>query len=121
MAKILLVDDEKLLRSMLRTVLETEGHEVEEALDGKEAIEKHRSCPADLLVTDIVMPGQEGIETIMQFRKKYPDVTIIAMSGGGRNGWQSYLDMAKQLGATRTLAKPFSIEDFLAAVQAVLK
>lgn len=121
MAKILLVDDEKPIRLMLRTVLETEGHEVEEALDGKEAIENHRSRPADLLVTDIVMPGQEGIETIMLFREKYPDVKIIAISGGGRNGWQSYLELAKKLGAARTLAKPFSIEDFLAAVQGVLK
>ena len=121
MAKILLVDDEKQLRSMLRTVLETEGHQVEEAVDGKDAIASYGSRPADLVVTDIVMPGQEGIETIMQFREKYPEVKILAMSGGGRNGWQSYLELAKKLGAARTLAKPFSIEDFLASVQAVLK
>jgi CheY-like chemotaxis protein len=121
MAKILLVDDEKQLRSMLRIALESAGHEVEEAVDGKEAIESYRNHPADLLLTDIVMPGQEGIETIMQFREKYPELKIIAMSGGGQNSGQSYLDWAKKLGANRTLAKPFSIEGFLGAVQEVLR
>ena len=88
---------------------------------GKEAIENYRSRPADLVVTDIVMPGQEGLETIMRFREEYPDVKIIAMSGAGRNTGQSYLDLAQKLGANRTLAKPFSIEHFLAAVQSILK
>jgi CheY-like chemotaxis protein len=121
MARILVVDDEMQLRSMLRTALESVGHQVEEAVDGKEAIESYRSHPADLLVTDIIMPGQEGIETIVQFRENYPEVKIIAMSGGGRNNGQHYLELAKRLGATLTLAKPFSIEDFLAAVQGVLE
>jgi CheY-like chemotaxis protein len=94
---------------------------VHEAVDGKEAIENCRSHPADLLITDILMPGQEGIETIVQFRRNYPEVKIIAMSGGGRNNGQSYLELAKKLGALRTLAKPFSIKDFLATVQGVLE
>src|SRR6266404_4336168 len=119
MSKILLVDDEQQLRSMLRIALESAGHEVEEAGDGKEAIESYCSHPADLLVTDIVMPGQEGIETIMQFRDKFPELKIIAMSGGGKNNRQTYLDWAKKLGANRALAKPFSIDDFLTAVQEV--
>jgi CheY-like chemotaxis protein len=121
MANILLVDDEEQLRSILRIVLESAGHEVEEAGNGKEAVESYRSRPADLLVTDIIMPEKEGIETIIQLRESYPKVKIIAMSGGGRTGDQNYLKLAKKLGANHVLAKPFSNSEFLAAVNLVLQ
>ena len=121
MAHILLVEDEEQLRSMLRFVLESAGHEVEEAGNGKEAIESYRSRPADLLVTDIVMPEKEGIETIIQLRKSYPKVKVIAMSGGGRTGDLNYLELARKLGANHVLAKPFSNSEFLAAVNLVLQ
>jgi CheY-like chemotaxis protein len=121
MANILLVDDEEQLRSILRIVLESAGHQVEEAGNGKEAVESYRSRPADLLVTDIVMPEKEGIETIIQLRESYPNVKVIAMSGGGRTGDQNYLELARKLGANHVLAKPFSNSEFLAAVKLVLQ
>ena len=121
MANILLVDDEEQLRSILRIVLESAGHDVEEAGNGKEAVESYRSRPADLLVTDIVMPEKEGIETIIQLRESYPEVKVIAMSGGGRTGDQNYLELAKKLGANQVLAKPFSNSEFLNAVNLVLR
>ncbi len=121
MGKILLVDDEEQLRSMLRIVLEDAGHEVVAAGNGKEAFEIFQSRPVDLMVTDLIMPGQEGIETIIQFRQRYPKVKIIAMSGGGRTGAQNYLDLARKLGANLTLSKPFSNSDFLTGVNGVLE
>jgi CheY-like chemotaxis protein len=121
MADILLVDDEEQLRELLRFVLEDAGHSVREAVDGNEALESYRHHPADVVVTDIVMPNKEGTETILEFRRRYQDIKIIAMSGGGRISPQDYLKLAKTFGANITLAKPFTNQDFLAAINAVLE
>lgn len=121
MAKILIVDDEEQLRDVLKTVLQDEGHEVVEASNGNVALEQFRRTATDLIITDIVMPDKEGLETIIDFRRMYPEVKIIAMSGGGRNSPQDYLDMAKKLGAAEVIAKPFSIDDFLSCVEMVLR
>jgi DNA-binding NtrC family response regulator len=121
MAKILLVDDEEQLRSMLKIVLEDAGHEVEEAGNGKEAAEKYQRRPVELMVTDIVMPDEEGIETIIKFRKSHPNAKILAMSGGGRKGRLDYLELAQKFGAHGTLAKPFSNSEFLTKVSIVLQ
>ena len=120
MARILIVDDEEQLRDVLKSVLQEEGHEIVEAGNGYAAMEEFRKAPTELIITDIVMPDKEGLETIIDFRRTYPDVRIIAMSGGGRNSPQDYLDMAKKLGATEVIAKPFSIDDFLSCVNRVL-
>ena len=82
MAKILIVDDEEQLRDVLKTVLQDEGHEVVEAGNGNAAMEQFRLTPTELIITDIVMPDKEGLETIIDFRRIYPQVKIIAMSGG---------------------------------------
>jgi CheY-like chemotaxis protein len=121
MAKILLVDDEEQLRSMLKLVLEEGGHSVREAADGKEALERFGSYAADVVITDIVMPNKEGIETIMELRRSCRDLKIIAMSGGGRNSSQDYLKLAKRCGADLTLAKPFTNQEILDAVSLVLE
>ena len=121
MAKILLVDDEEQLRDVLKTVLEEEGHEVVEASNGNAALELFRQTPTELIITDIFMPDKEGLETIIDFRRMYPQVKIIAMSGAGRSSPQDYLDMANKLGATEVIAKPFSIDDFLRCVEMVLQ
>jgi DNA-binding response OmpR family regulator len=121
MAKILIVDDEEQLRDVLKTVLQDAGHDVVEASNGNVALEQFRQTPTDLIITDIVMPDKEGLETIIDFRRMYPQVKIIAMSGGGRNSPQDYLDMAKKLGAAEVIAKPFSIDDFLRSVETVLQ
>ena len=120
MANILLVEDEEQLRSMLKIVLESAGHTVQEAGDGKEALESYIRNPADLMVTDIVMPNKEGIETILEFRRNHPGLRIIAMSGGGRNSAQDYLKLAKSFGADYVLSKPFSNQAILDVVKTVL-
>ena len=120
MANILLVEDEEQLRSMLKIVLENAGHTVHEAGDGKEALESYIRHPADLVVTDIVMPNKEGIETILEFRRNHPGLRIIAMSGGGRNSAQDYLKLAKSFGADYVLTKPFSNQAILDVVKTVL-
>lgn len=116
MPTILLVDDDEQFRAMLHQTLEGAGYGVHGAANGKMALELYRRSPADLVVTDLVMPEQEGIQTIMDLRKINPEVKIIAISGGGRLGPRDYLVMAKLLGAKRTLAKPFRQADFLDAV-----
>jgi len=120
MARILVVDDQKPIRSMLRQTLEREGHEVVEAPDGEVALEVFRADPTDLLITDIVMPNKEGIEIIMELRRDFPDLAIIAISGGGRIGPEAYLDTAERLGAAKGLAKPISTSELLGAVREVL-
>jgi CheY-like chemotaxis protein len=121
MADILLVDDEEQLRELLTFVLENAGHIVRKAADGNEALESYRNDPADVVVTDIVMPNKEGTETILELRRNYPGIKIIAMSGGGRNNPQDYLKLAKTFGANMTLAKPFTNQEFLDAVRTVLE
>ena len=120
MARILVIDDDDQIRNALRQVLELEGNEVLTARSGKEGLRLFEEYTVDLIVTDIVMPEKEGLETIMELRKTHPDVKIIAISGGGHVQPESYLRMAKQLGASRTLAKPFQREELLAAVRELL-
>ncbi|HEY8227463.1 MAG TPA: response regulator [Pyrinomonadaceae bacterium] len=121
MAKILLVEDDDEVRDVLKTLLRDEGHEVFEAADGNAAMEEFVRVPADLVILDIVLPDKEGLETIIDLRRTYPNVKIMAMSGGGRTSPQDYLDMAKRLGAVEVIAKPFTIDDFLKCVNLVLK
>lgn len=120
MARILVVDDEPELRSILREALEIAGHEVTVAADGFSAIRAQRQQPADLIITDIFMPGKEGIETIMEIRKDFPNVKIIVMSGGGRYKHFEYLQAAEQLGATRSISKPFDLPAILRMVDETL-
>lgn len=120
MARVLLVEDDAQVRLMLRMTLERAGYEIEEACDGKQAVRSHRRSPADLIITDIVMPEQEGIETIMQIRQSSPAVPIIAISGGGHETPEKYLKLARSLGATRTFAKPVDREEMLCAVENLL-
>ena len=120
MAKILIIDDEEQVRLYLRSILEPEGHEVVEAPDGKVGLQLYREEPVDLIITDVFMPEKEGLETIRELRSEYPEVKIIAISGGGRTGNLDFLPLAKTFGALRTLAKPFDRQEMLDAVQEVL-
>ena len=121
MARILLIDDESQIRSMLRLMLERVGYDVIEAADGMEGIKQYRDNPADLIITDLIMPNKDGIGTIIELKKEFPQVKIIAMSGGGVNRPEGYLDGAKKLGATRTLTKPIDRDEMLNAVRETLK
>jgi len=117
MARILIIDDESQIRSMLRLMLERVGYEIAEAPDGIEGIRRYRENPADLIITDLIMPNKDGIGMIIDLKKEFPKVKIIAMSGGGVNRPEGYLDGAKKLGATRTLTKPIDREEMLKAVK----
>ena len=116
MARILIIDDEDELRSMLRQMLEQAGHEVTEAVNGAEGIKLYEQDPPDLIITDIIMPEKEGVETIIALRRADPDLPIIAISGGGRLEATDFLPMAGKLGARRTLSKPFRRDQLLEAV-----
>lgn len=120
MAGILLVDDDEQFRSMLGESLRLAGYEVAEAHDGREGIELYRDHPGYLIITDLIMPEQEGLETIQELRRIYPKAKIIAISGGGRHGSFDYLKMAKTLGARQVLAKPFSRQEILEAITQVM-
>ncbi|MES2693683.1 MAG: response regulator [Verrucomicrobiota bacterium] len=119
MSRILLVDDDDPLRNILRVTLEKMGHHVVEARNGKEALRLCQAEPPDIVLTDIVMPEAEGIELIGALRRFHSDVKIIAMSGGGRVSAADYLKIARHMGATIALAKPFSQEAIAAAIAKV--
>lgn len=120
MATILLVDDDEQFRSMLAQVLTRAGYEVEQACNGNEALTSYLSHQADLVITDLIMPDKEGLETIREIRLTNPAARIIAMSGGGPNGLVSYLRVAAVFGAQMVLDKPFSHHEILTAVHQIL-
>ena len=120
MARILLIADDVQILRMLRHILEDPKYEVVGAPNGKVAMRLQRENPVDLVITDIIMPEMEGIEVIIELRKQYPDVKIIAMSGGGRMEPEGYLYMAKRIGADRVFSKPFLPEELLEAVEDLL-
>ena len=120
MSRILIVDDDPHVRQMLERVLRKADHDVETAENGKVALRVHRERPVDLVVTDIIMPEKEGLETITEFRQCFPAVKIVAISGCGRIGPAQYLKMAKVLGANRTFSKPFNPSELIAAVEEML-
>jgi DNA-binding response OmpR family regulator len=120
-ARILIIDDDDQVRHMLCQALEQAGYETVEARDGQEGLEHFRATPTDLIITDILMPGKEGLETIMELRRAVPGVKIIAISGGGQTGNMTFLDVARYLGAQRAFQKPFELRALLNAVREVLE
>lgn len=121
MADIIIIDDEDALRSTMRKILERDGHEVREAGDGDRGIELVRERAADLVITDIFMPGKEGMETIQELKERFPDVRILAVSGGATVGASGPLMDAELFGADASLAKPFTVETLQGAVKDVLE
>lgn len=121
MAKILVMDDEPSILLMIKKMLEKEGHEVDLALNGREGMDLFEKNRPDMVITDIIMPEKEGLETILELRKKYPQLKIIAISGGGRIGPQGYLPSAKYLGADMVFQKPLIQKEFIEAVSGLLK
>lgn len=116
MPTILIIDDENAFRLKLRRVLEREGYKVIEAVNGHKGLACYRKNPADLVITDIIMPDQEGLETITELRRDFPTSKIVAISGGGRNQPGDYLDIAKALGANLVFCKPLDLDDFLKGI-----
>lgn len=118
MARILIIDDDPALRGTIRRVVERGGHQVEEAEDGEAGLRQVAKEAPDLVITDLLMPEKEGIETIMELTAGYPGVRILAISGaGGSAEEEGPLMDAKLFGAHEVLAKPFSIEALMAAVE----
>ena len=116
MAKILIIDDDPSILTMIKRMLEKAGYDVDIASDGSEGLQKIESCTPDLLVTDIVMPEKEGLELIFYLRRKNPGLKIVAISGGGRFNYEGYLTSAKLLGADLTFQKPLAHKEFVQAV-----
>jgi CheY-like chemotaxis protein len=116
--RILIVDDDPRVREVLSEMLESASYHVTQASNGKDAISVLQGATFHAIITDLVMPEQEGIETIKLIRQDYPQIKIIAMSGafGG-----DYLRIAAYLGAHSTLAKPISLETLLETVQRTLE
>jgi CheY-like chemotaxis protein len=126
MASILIIDDEEEIRDALQMVLESVGYHVKVASNGNEAVALQRGEPADLIITDIIMPGKDGVNIIKEIREEFPGIRIIAISGGG--GVQpveyvpeaitttAYLAAAKEAGADMVFTKPFERKDLIDAV-----
>jgi len=125
MARIIVIDDDKDVRKVILYELRAAGHEVREAGDGAQGLALQRAAPADLVVTDIYMPEKEGIETIRELKEEFPEVKIIAMSGGGslRPRMRAFTAqqlavVARELSVGAVLQKPFPIQELLKAVEA---
>lgn len=118
--KVLLVDDNEHLRPLMKRLLEAQGNMVFEAANGVEAMSFLHAAGVDLVITDIIMPEKAGIETIVEIRRKYPHIRILAISGGGWMEPEAYLETAREMGAHETLAKPFSREAFIDAVESAM-
>ena len=115
MAVILVIDDDPDIRDLLKATLEPAGHEVFLASDGLQGVQHYRAKRADLVIMDLFMPNQEGLETIKQLRIEFPDIAIIAMSG--RPTGSTMLSVAERLGAKAALQKPFLPDHLLKVVE----
>jgi len=120
MKKVLIIDDDESMRTMLLQMMEREGIEAIGAGDGKTGLLQIDTFQPDLVITDIIMPGMEGLETILELRRKLPKLPIIAISGGGRVGPETYLPMAKQFGARHVFTKPLDRKEFMLTVRQCL-
>jgi DNA-binding response OmpR family regulator len=119
--RLLVIDDDNLVRAALTDMLQTAGFEVVTASNGRIGLELLDITPVDAIITDILMPEQEGLETIREARQRYPDIRILAISGGGAGGGETQLlRFAESFGADQTLPKPFTGSQLVAAVRTLL-
>jgi len=115
--RVLVVDDSADIRGMLQAQLEMEGFDVATAPDGARALALLGRQRADLIITDLFMPDKDGIETILEIREKYPALQIVAMSGWDSRQGSDYLKVAREIGAVRTVKKPFELTDIVKIVR----
>jgi DNA-binding response OmpR family regulator len=120
MATILLIDDEPELRATMREILEEAGYAVLEASEGQMGVQQCQESPVDLVVTDLLMPGYDGFQTIRALRRLRPSPKIIVCTGAGSSDRRELLAFAQEVGADRTLPKPLQARDFLVAVRELL-
>jgi CheY-like chemotaxis protein len=115
--RVIIVDDDADMRLTLKLALELAGYRVEDAANGREAIERQRREPADVLITDIFMPDADGFEAIDAFRREFPQTRIVVVSGGAQFTKRDYLPDAELMGVDATLQKPFEIDTLLATLR----
>jgi CheY-like chemotaxis protein len=120
MAKILVIDDDESVRSMLTRVLTSSGHEIQTAINGSKVAQIMESFAPELVITDIIMPEADGLETIRELRSGFPQVHIIAISGGGLSIELDHLPIARMLGAELTLKKPIDNDKLREAIDSVV-
>ncbi|MBU6401366.1 MAG: response regulator [Verrucomicrobia bacterium] len=120
MTHILVIDDDPAVRTFFEEVLGRAGYAVESAESGDEGLERFQEAPADLVVVDVLLPGKGGLETILELQHRFPDLKVIAMSGGFQKRTDQDHALAETLGVHRTLAKPLTAEELLRAVQETL-
>lgn len=120
MVKILIIDDESAIRKMLTVLFERNNYEVKDACDGDQGIIVAKEFMPDLIITDLVMPEKEGLETIKEIKRMNPDIKIIAISGGGVVQPDMYLKLAEKLGADQSFAKPIDSATLVLAVKQLL-
>lgn len=121
MKSVLIVDDEPGMREMVKQLLLNEGYHVLEASNGKHAMEFLKNESPELVITDIIMEKMDGVEIILEIRENYPDIKIIAMSGGSKISSEDYLESASDLGADRIFNKPFALSDMLNAIKELIE
>jgi DNA-binding response OmpR family regulator len=121
MVRILVIDDACWVREVVRLTLGAAGYDVRLADDGEKELRVFRRDPADVVLSDLCMPGKDGLETIRQFRQEWPGVPVVAMSGGATRGGVSLLAVARWLGACCILPKPFDRASLLAAVEKAVR
>lgn len=121
MPRVLVIDDDPDVRGSLSKILTRAGYEVVVAAEGAAGIELQHNDPADVIITDIFMPGLDGLQTIRQLKKEGSAVRIIAVSGGDQTGTMDMKEHARLMGAFKVLAKPFEMGDVLAAVKEALE
>jgi len=121
MPRVLIIEDEAELREMIKISLIRRKYTVMDASNGKEALTHFKPSMTDLVVTDLIMPEEDGLKVIMKLREIKPSLKIIAISGGGKAGPGGYLNLAKALGAHAVLSKPFSINDLISKIEELLE
>jgi DNA-binding response OmpR family regulator len=118
--RILVIDDEPTTLDLLHRVLSLKGYDVSTARNGQEGVELFQQHPSDLVITDMVMPIKDGLQTILDLRSDVPELPVIAISGGGTISKERYLAIAAYLDKVVTIAKPFSLEEITEAVEKLL-
>ncbi|MGB3209726.1 MAG: response regulator [Desulforhopalus sp.] len=119
--RILIIDDEPTSLDLLRRIIETRGYEVLTATNGQKGVELFQQHPCDLVITDMVMPVKDGLQTILDLREEAPDLPVIAISGGGTISKERYLAIAAYLDGVVTIAKPFTVKNITGAVEKLLQ
>jgi len=120
MRKVLIIDDESSIRKFLRKLIEKGNYQVIEAENGNQGIEAYKKNRPDLIITDLIMPEKDGLETIEEIKILNPDVKIIGISGGGTLDPEIYLNLASKLGVDRTFAKPIDNDILLSTIKEML-